>query len=138
MTVTLSDRRPNSTSGSTEASQFDAAFNSPTDSASSRDQEVTAIITNDREPEVRVDRIDGLPAQLVTAYVEAALRHAWVEMIDDAEFFASVSGLEGVWGEGESALEAERDLRESIFAWVSVHRARGLLIPRIEGFDLNL
>ena len=87
---------------------------------------------------VSVATVEGLPRSLVEAYADLACRHAKVREVDPGVWFASVAGLEGAWGDGESAEEALGSLREAIIGWVAVKRRLGIQnIPPMEGIDLN-
>lgn len=81
--------------------------------------------------------VEDLPRALVESYADVACRHATASEVDPQVWFASVEGLEGAWGEGGSALEARRDLRDTIVEWVAVKRWLGLEIPVVDGLDLN-
>jgi predicted RNase H-like HicB family nuclease len=85
-----------------------------------------------------VGLVEGLPRRLVESYADAACRKATTSEVDPQVWFASVSGLEGAWGEGDSAQEALRDLRETVVGWVAVRRRLGLEIPVLDGLDFNL
>lgn len=84
-----------------------------------------------------VQKIADLPAGLVQAYAAAAERHAHIREIEPGHWFASVVGLEGVWGDGDSPERASHELGESVLDWVAVRRTRGLPIPPIDAIDLN-
>jgi hypothetical protein len=45
---------------------------------------------------------------MLTRYIQAAMRHAQYEMLDDKTFYGSISGFEGVWA-NEATLEACRE-----------------------------
>jgi predicted RNase H-like HicB family nuclease len=90
------------------------------------------------EGRVSTATVEGLPRSLVEAYADLACRHAKVREVDPGVWFASVVGLEGAWGDGGSAEEALRSLREAIIGWVAVKRRLGIKdIPPMEGIDLN-
>lgn len=82
--------------------------------------------------------IEGLPKALVESYADAACRRATVSEVDPEVWFASAEGLEGAWGEGDSAAEACHDLGDTVVGWVAVRRRLGLEIPVLDGIDLNL
>lgn len=87
---------------------------------------------------VTVETVEGLPISLVGAYADRACWHARVREVDPGVWFASVVGLDGAWGEGDTAEEALESLREAIIGWVAVkRRLRMHDIPPIEGIDLN-
>jgi predicted RNase H-like HicB family nuclease len=84
-----------------------------------------------------VELVEGIPRMQVEAYAQAASRYATVCEVDPSVWFASVAGLDGAWGEGDSAEEARRDLHEAIVGWVAVRRRLGLEIPVIGNVNLN-
>lgn len=99
---------------------------------------------NTLEPEgiederVTVETVEGLPLSLVKAYADRACWHARVHEVDPGVWFASVAGLDGAWGEGDTAEEAIESLREAIIGWVAVKRRLRIYdIPPIEGIDLD-
>ena len=85
-----------------------------------------------------VETVEGLPISLVQAYADHACWHARVREVDPGVWFASVAGLEGAWGDGDTPEEALQSLREAIIGWVAVKRRLGIDdIPPMEGIDLN-
>jgi predicted RNase H-like HicB family nuclease len=82
--------------------------------------------------------IEGLPRALVDAYVDIAVGHAQVVEADPGVWVATVAGLDGAYGDGDSMNAAIADLREAIVGWVAVKRRIGATdIPPMEGIDLN-
>lgn len=100
--------------------------------------DITEQAIRAEDPTVSVALLGGLPEAMVKAYAKAAVRHACFDLLESGEVFGSVSGLQGVWGEGATVEESRRDLEESIIDWVIVRREQRLDIPPIEGLDLNL
>lgn len=87
---------------------------------------------------VSTDDVEGIPRPLVDLYVDIAVRHALVREVDPGVWVATVAGLEGAWGDGESPDDAVSELREAIVGWVAVKRRVGATdIPLMEGIDLN-
>jgi predicted RNase H-like HicB family nuclease len=87
---------------------------------------------------VSAERVEGLPIGLVSAYADRAVKHVRIQEVDPGVFVATVAGLEGAYGDGDSAEEAKSDLREAIVGWVAVKRRLNLPIPVLEGLDLNV
>jgi predicted RNase H-like HicB family nuclease len=54
----------------------------------------------------------------ISPYVEAALRHATLERLEDGLHYAEVPELPGVWAQGDSAFAALKELREVVEDWV--------------------
>lgn len=128
MTLLWTSERPQ-----TEAATYDR----PQSINRTEEKFILQVAAEFAEASVDVSRLAGLPRSMVEGYAAIAERHAYVERLESGEFIAAVSGLPGVWGEGETAEAARDDLRESIVDWIVVRRARGLRVPRIEGIDLN-
>jgi predicted RNase H-like HicB family nuclease len=91
----------------------------------------------DVDEHVSPEMVEGLPIGLVHAYAERAVRHVRVQETDPGVWFASVVGLDGAWGDGGTPDEACRELHEAIVGWVAVKRRLGIMIPPIDGMDLN-
>ena len=76
---------------------------------------------------------------MIREYIDAALRKAHYEIIDDDEpFYGEVPGLQGVWATGET-LEACRDnLASTVEGWVLLRLSRHLEIPSVDGVTVAL
>lgn len=105
-----------------------------------RDPEVWSGVSGQvmAEDEVTEDFIEDLPGGLVRAYVSRAISHKVTREVDPGVWVASVAGLDGAYGDGDSPETACSDLAEAITGWVAVRRRMRLAIPAIEGLDLNL
>ena len=67
---------------------------------------------------------------MIRDYIEAALRQAHYELIDDEDpYYGAVPGLQGVWASGKSLEECRDQLADVVEGWVLVRIARGLPIP---------
>jgi len=67
---------------------------------------------------------------MIRDYIEAALRRAHYELIDDVEpFYGAVPGLQGVWASGKSLEECRDNLADVVEGWVLIRLARGLTVP---------
>jgi predicted RNase H-like HicB family nuclease len=67
---------------------------------------------------------------MIRDYIEAALRRAHYELIDDAEpYYGAVPGLQGVWASGKSLEQCRDNLADVVEGWVLIRLARGLAIP---------
>ncbi len=76
---------------------------------------------------------------MITDYIQAALRKAHYEIIEDDEpFYSEVPGLQGVWATGET-LEACRDnLASTVEGWLIVRLSRNLPIPPLDGVTVSV
>lgn len=67
---------------------------------------------------------------MIRNYIDAALRQAHYEIIDDEEpYYGSVPGLQGVWASGKTLEECRDSLADVIEGWVLIRLSRGLTIP---------
>ncbi|HET6568447.1 MAG TPA: hypothetical protein VFG50_10820 [Rhodothermales bacterium] len=75
---------------------------------------------------------------MLTAYIEAAMRHATYEILEDGEgYYGEIPGIQGVWVNAET-LEACRDELQSVLEdWILVGFHLGAVIPPVDGIDLN-
>lgn len=76
--------------------------------------------------------------KLIVRWTKAAVSHAIVRSIDDPdEVVATVVGIDGAWGFGDSDEEALRDLRSVLIDWASMKLKDGDDdIPSMEGLRL--
>jgi len=75
---------------------------------------------------------------MIREYIEAALRQAQYEIIEDEEpYYGEVPELQGVWATGSSLEECRQNLAEVVDGWVLVRLARGLPIPPIGQAQIN-
>lgn len=70
---------------------------------------------------------------MIRNYIDAALRRAHYEIIDDDKepYYGSVPGLQGVWASGSTLEECRDRLADVIEGWVLIRLSRGLAIPPI-------
>jgi predicted RNase H-like HicB family nuclease len=69
---------------------------------------------------------------MIRNYIDAALRQAHYEIIDDEEpYYGSVPGLQGVWASGKTLEECRDRLADVIEGWVLIRLSRGLTIPQL-------
>jgi predicted RNase H-like HicB family nuclease len=75
---------------------------------------------------------------MLTAYIQAALRHAHYELLPDGEgFYGSVEALPGVWANAETLEACRTELQEVIEDGLLVRLRRGAEVPVLEEIDLN-
>ena len=67
---------------------------------------------------------------MIQDYIEAAMRRAHYEFIDDDEpYYGEVPELQGVWASGKSLEECRDNLADVVEGWVLIRIARGLAMP---------
>lgn len=76
---------------------------------------------------------------MIHQYIEAALKQARYEIIEDEEpFYGEVPQLQGVWATGKTLEECQHNLAEVVEGWILVRVARGLDIPPLGQVRITL
>jgi predicted RNase H-like HicB family nuclease len=75
---------------------------------------------------------------MLTAYIQAAMRLAHYEILeDDGSFYGEIPGFQGVWA-SEPTLEACREELQSVLEdWIVVGLRLGHTLPIADGLDIN-
>jgi len=75
---------------------------------------------------------------MFSEYIEAALRRAKYEILENGTYMATVDGLQGVIATGETIEACRVDLIEVIEEWITIRLQRGLGIPALDGFMISV
>ncbi len=57
---------------------------------------------------------------MLTDYIQVALNHADYEQMEDGRYFATISGLKGLWADGDSFESCRRNLIETLEDWIFI------------------
>ena len=71
-------------------------------------------------------------------YIQAALRHAKYEILEDGTYMATVADLRGIIAVGETIEDCRDDLIGAIEGWVALGLRLSHPIPPIDGHDINV
>jgi predicted RNase H-like HicB family nuclease len=74
---------------------------------------------------------------VLTDYVEAALKRAVVEKLEDGSFGGRISGCAGVIAFGNTHQECQDNLRSTLEDWILLGLKLGHPLPVIAEIDLN-
>ena len=77
---------------------------------------------------------DGMFAE----YIQASLRHAKYEILEDGTYMSTVEGLQGVIAIGDTIEECRQDLIEVIEGWIALRLRMGDTIPPIDGVTIDV
>jgi predicted RNase H-like HicB family nuclease len=67
---------------------------------------------------------------MIQTYIDAAMRQAHYELIqDDEPYYGEVPELPGVWATGRTLEECRQNLLEVVDGWLLFQIARGMSIP---------
>lgn len=71
-------------------------------------------------------------------YIQAALKRAKYETLEDETYMATVEGLRGVVATGETIEECRQDLVEVIEGWIALRLKMGDTVPAIDGITIDV
>ncbi|MEI8004053.1 MAG: type II toxin-antitoxin system HicB family antitoxin [Methanothrix sp.] len=69
---------------------------------------------------------------MFSEYIQAALKLAEYDTLEDGSYVATVEGLQGVIAIGDTIEECRNDLIEVIEGWIALRLRLGDLIPQIK------
>jgi len=76
---------------------------------------------------------------MLTAYIQAAMRHATYELLPDSEgYFGHISELPGVWANADTLEGAKAELQEVLEEWLALGIARRDPIPPVDGVEITV
>lgn len=75
---------------------------------------------------------------MITQYVEAALRAARYDKLDDGTFCAEIPSLRGILATGRTLEECRTQLAEVVEEWVLVRVAKGLAVPPLGRVEVKV
>ncbi len=70
---------------------------------------------------------------MLTRYIQAAMKHAKYEILEDKTCYGSIPGFEGVWA-NEPTLEACRqELQDALEDWILLGVSLNHDLPQVDG-----
>ncbi|MCL6544599.1 MAG: type II toxin-antitoxin system HicB family antitoxin [Bryobacteraceae bacterium] len=76
---------------------------------------------------------------MLTAYLEAAMRRAHYELLEDEQaFYGEIPDCQGVWARGKTLEECREELRSALEDWLLFRLSRQLPVPPIGEIDLSV
>ena len=75
---------------------------------------------------------------MLTDYIEAGMRRARYETLDDGAFFGTIDGFPGLWADGDSLQACREELRSVFEDWLLLALREGDELPDLDGVALNL
>jgi predicted RNase H-like HicB family nuclease len=57
---------------------------------------------------------------MLTKYIDAAMKRAEYEKIEDGTYWGRIPGFQGVWGNAESLDGCRKDLQDSLEGWLAL------------------
>ncbi len=75
---------------------------------------------------------------MFSEYIQAALKRAKYETLDNGSYMATVECLPGAIATGKTIEECRGDLIEVIEEWVTIRLQKGLDIPFVDGLGIGI
>jgi predicted RNase H-like HicB family nuclease len=74
---------------------------------------------------------------MLTKYIQAAMKRAQYEILEDKSYYGSIAGFDGVWA-NEATLEACRaELQEALEDWILLGVSLNHDLPVVDGIELK-
>ncbi|MBI1883207.1 MAG: type II toxin-antitoxin system HicB family antitoxin [Chlamydiae bacterium] len=75
---------------------------------------------------------------MLASYIDKAMEIATYGIIEDeGNYWGEIPGFQGVWARHVTLEGCRRELREALSDWIALRLRLGLIIPVVEGLDLN-
>lgn len=74
---------------------------------------------------------------MLTEYIQAAMREAHYELMEDGRFFATVPSCKGLWADDGTLEGAREQLQDVLEDWILIKARHGDTFPVIAGVDIN-
>ena len=55
---------------------------------------------------------------MLTRYIQAAMKHAQYEILEDKTFYGSIPGFEGVWANEPTLNACRQELQDALEDWI--------------------
>lgn len=75
---------------------------------------------------------------MLTEYIQAAMRRAAYEILDDHSFYAEIPGFQGVFANAETLEACREQLRQVLEGWIVLGLRLGHAMPVIDGLSLEM
>jgi len=74
---------------------------------------------------------------VLSEYIQAAMRQAHYEIMEDRRIFGTIPPCQGVWADADTVEECREKLRTVLEGWLLLGFELGHPTPVIDGIDLN-
>ena len=74
---------------------------------------------------------------MLVNYIQAAMRRAKYELMENGRFFGRIPPCKGVWGEGRTLEGCREDLEGALQDWIVVKLRFDHKLPVVDGIDIN-
>ncbi|MGD0092159.1 MAG: type II toxin-antitoxin system HicB family antitoxin [Planctomycetota bacterium] len=74
---------------------------------------------------------------MLVAYIQAAMRHATYEILDDGSYYGEIPDCQGLWANAATLESCRDELQSGLEGWIILGLRMNHTLPVVEGIDLN-
>ena len=74
---------------------------------------------------------------MLTRYIQAAMRKATYEILDDGTYYGEIPGVQGPWANADTLVGCQEELQSVLEDWLLLMLRDGLKVPTIDGVRLG-
>ena len=75
---------------------------------------------------------------MLVEYIDAAMRHAVYELMEDGNVWGEIPGFPGLWATEATPEGCVRELRSTLEDWILIATRFGDTLPVVDGLDINV
>ncbi|MEO7319381.1 MAG: type II toxin-antitoxin system HicB family antitoxin [Chthoniobacteraceae bacterium] len=75
---------------------------------------------------------------ILSEYIQAAMREAQFELMENGDYFGSIPSCQGAWADAPTVEECRVELQSVLEDWILVGFRLGHELPVVDGIDLNV
>ncbi len=75
---------------------------------------------------------------MLTAYIQAAMRHAQYEILEDGSYYGEIPGFPGVYANAADLESCREELQEVLEGWIVLGLRLGHSLPAVDGIQLDV
>ncbi len=76
---------------------------------------------------------------MLTKYIQAAMRRAEYEIIeDDGTYYGRIPGFQGVWANESTLEDCREELQSALEDWLLFSLVNGFPVPVVDGIELSI
>ena len=74
---------------------------------------------------------------MLTRYIQAAMKRAQYEILDDKSFYGTIPGFDGVWSNEPTLESCRQELQEALEDWILLGVSLNHELPIVDGIELK-
>jgi predicted RNase H-like HicB family nuclease len=75
---------------------------------------------------------------MLTAYIQAAMRRAQYEILEDGSYYGEIPGFQGVYANADTLAACREELQEVLEGWIVLGLRLGHSLPIVDGIQLDV